>query len=266
MQTNKIWREDVTGEAGNLPLMATAIHDGHLLRDDLAGLVALDSDQRLREEDPFTGEWTAVAPTRVVGLASRFQVDLNRPRDGAVYQRPEQAWGLKVWKSELPEEAVSFSLDEYDEFYDGMFKLFTGFTKRFGRFVVFDLHTYNHRRDGADAPAANAEANPQVNIGTGTMERARWGGVVDRFISDLGAFDFPGGALDVRENIKFRGGQFARWAHEKFPESACVLSIEFKKFFMDEWTGEPDRVLVDAIGEALRSTVAGVKEAVNDGS
>ncbi len=62
--------------------------------------------------------------------------------------------------------------------------------------------------------------------------------MIDRFISDLSGFDFPGGRLDVRENVKFRGGNCGAWAHATFPDSACVLSIEVKKFFMDEWTGD----------------------------
>ena len=37
------------------------------------------------QEDPFTGIWTTVAPTRLIGLHSRFEVDFNRPRDKAVY-------------------------------------------------------------------------------------------------------------------------------------------------------------------------------------
>ncbi len=66
-------------------------------------------------------------------------------------------------------------------------------------------------------PPADEAENPQVNVGTGTMDRARWAPVVDRFIADLRAYDFPGGRLDVRENVKFRGGHFSRWVHETFP-------------------------------------------------
>ena len=72
-------------------------------------------------------------------------------------------------------------------------------------------------------------------------DRGRWAGVIERFIEDLELFDFPGGRLDVRENVRFRGGACAAWAHRMFPEEACVLSIEVKKFFMDEWTGGPIR-------------------------
>jgi hypothetical protein len=83
--------------------------------------------------------------------------------------------------------------------------------------------------------------NPQINVGTGTMrDRDRWERVIDRFMDDLTGYDFPGGALDVRENVRFRGGACAAWTHRTFPEAACVLSIEVKKFFMDELTGRAD--------------------------
>jgi hypothetical protein len=246
-------------ERGAGPLVATAIHDGCLVRTEVLEQMALDRPGRLREEDPHTAQWTSVAPTRIVGLRSRFEVDLNRPRDKAVYRTPEDAWGLQVWKGELPDHLAARSLAEYDLFYEVVHALFAELAARHGRFVVFDLHSYNHLREGPDGPPADPRGNPQINVGTGTMaDRGRWAPLIDRFIGDLSAFDFPGGALDVRENVRFRGGQFARWAHQTFPESACVLSVEAKKFFMNEWTGELDRELLDAIGEALASTVPGV--------
>ena len=248
-------------EEGAGPFVATAIHDGHEVREDALRRMALDESSRLREEDPWTAGWTAVAPNRVVGLRSRFEVDLNRPREKAVYLTPDDAWGLEVWNGELPPEVAGRSLAEYDAFYATLRELYAELAARHGRFVVFDLHTYNHRRDGPDSPEADPQANPQVNVGTGTMsDRTAWAPVIDRFVADLSAFDFPGGALDVRENIRFRGGHHGRWAHETFPEAACVLSIEVKKFFMNEWTGEVDPHLLRALGRALDSTVPGILE------
>lgn len=243
---------------GNSPLVATAIHDGHQLRPKVAEIMALNDLERLREEDPFTALWTEVADTRLIGTHSRFEVDLNRPREKAVYIQPEDAWGLHVWKSTPTTAIVDQSLARYDAFYAEAHRLFTELERRFGYFIVFDLHTYNHRRDGAEGAIADPEANPEVNIGTGTLDRDRWGSIIDRFMSDLKAFDYLGRQLDVRENIKFRGGQFARWTHENFPNSGCVLSIEFKKFFMDEWTGHPDQTQLEAIRQGLESTTAGV--------
>ena len=78
---------------GDSPVVATAIHNGHKVREEVGHLLALSEAERLREEDPFTGIWTDIAKTRIIANFSRFQVDLNRPREGAVYTKPEDAWG-----------------------------------------------------------------------------------------------------------------------------------------------------------------------------
>jgi hypothetical protein len=92
------------------------------------------------------------------------------------------------------------------------------------------------------------------------MVRERWASIVNRFILDLRNFDYLGRHLDVRENVKFRGGFFPEWIHQKFPETVCVLSVEFKKFFMDEWTGRADETHLGTIKRALQSTIWGLHE------
>ena len=241
------------------PLVAAAVHDGHDVHPETRPHVALSDAERLREEDPFTGGLTAVAPTRIVGRRSRFEVDLNRPRERAVYRTPDDAWGLKVWHDGAPEPAVARGLALYDAFYDAVEAVLSSKIEEHGSVVVYDLHSYNHRRDGPDAPPADPDANPVVNVGTGTLDRERWGGLVDGFMADLrdGAAQAGIDGLDVRENVKFEGGQFSRWAHETFGSAACVLAVEFKKTFMDEWTGTPDRDHLDRLRRALAATVPG---------
>ncbi len=246
--------------SGGLPLVAAAIHNGHSVRAEVAKALALDETDRLREEDPFTGEWAELADTHIVILRSRFEVDVNRPRNKAVYLKPENAWGLQVWKTEPSPEVIARSLAEYDVFYGEARKIFLDMQQRFGRFVVLDLHTYNHRREGPEGPPADPGTHPEVNVGTGTMDRQHWAPVVDRFITDLRRAEFLGRLLDVRENIKFRGGHFPRWIHKTFPKSACCITLEVKKFFMDEWTGQPDRVQMEALSSALQSTIPGIVE------
>ncbi|MDH3269580.1 MAG: N-formylglutamate amidohydrolase [Ignavibacteria bacterium] len=243
---------------GNSPLIATAIHDGHTVREELKKIMLINEDEQLREEDPFTGELTEVAETRLIGLRSRFEVDLNRPRERAVYIKPEDAWNLNIYKTPPSQEIINRSLEEYDLFYAEVSRLFSDFEKRFGRFVVFDIHTYCYRRGGPDGVEADPDANPEVNIGTGPMDRDFWAPIVDRFITDMRAFNYSGSHLDVRENIKFKGGFFSKYTNEKFPNSACVLSIEFKKIFMDEWTGELFKDKFELLKEVLRTAVPGV--------
>ncbi|MGH7665535.1 MAG: N-formylglutamate amidohydrolase [Gemmatimonadaceae bacterium] len=245
-----------------VPLVATAIHAGHDLRPEIARLIALDDAERLREEDPFTDEWTVVAPLRVIGSVSRFEVDVNRPRDGAVYRTPADAWGLRVWKEQLPAGVVERSLARYDTFFASMRELFDAMATQFGRFVVLDIHSYNHRRDGPDAPPADPALNPEVNVGTSNMNRSAWAPVVDRFMNDLALPDANGRRLDVRENVKFRGGHFSQWIHSTYGDAACSLAVEFRKFFMDECTGQPHGNEIDAVRVALESAVPGVLEEV----
>jgi hypothetical protein len=241
------------------PLVAVAQHSGHDVRDEVAPLLAIDDAQRLREEDPFTETWTSVAPVRIVVHRSRFEVDMNRPREEAVYQRPEHAWGLSVWRaSPPPSEVVRRSLDQYDAFYAEVRQTLDELARLYGRVLVLDLHSYNHRRPGPHAPPEAAAENPDINVGTETMPRGRWRRVVERFIHDLRQFDLPTGPLDVRENVKFGGGHFPEWVHENYPACGCALAVEVKKFFMDEWTGIPDRRKLRDIGRAIASTVPGL--------
>jgi len=247
-------------QCGDGPLVAAAIHDGSAVRGEVAASLAIDEAQRLYEEDPYTGVWTSVAPTRIVCFRSRFEVDLNRPREQAVYLKPEDAWGLNVWKERPPDEVVERSLAEYDAFYDQVHHVLQRLVERHGRVVVLDLHSYNHRRQGMDGPSGDPQENPDVNVGTGSMDRSRWAPIVDRFVCELTEFDFLGHHLDVRENLKFFGGNFPRWIHETFPESVCCLAVEIKKFFMDEWTGEVDQTQLHAVGQALQKAATGVLE------
>ncbi|MBC8422634.1 N-formylglutamate amidohydrolase, partial [bacterium] len=173
----------------------------------------------------------------------------------------DDAWGIEVWRGELTEDVVERSLLGSDDFYAAQARLYRSHTGLYGHVLVLDLHSYNHLRDGPAGPPADPAGNPQINVGTGTLtDRDRWAPLIDRFMSDLAAFEFPGGRLDVRENVRFRGGACAAWAHRVFPEAVCVLSVEVKKFFMDEWTGVPDETLVDAVGSALQAAQAGVVE------
>ena len=245
---------------GEGPIVAAAIHDGHEVRPELADLLAIGDAERRREEDPYTGSWASVAPTRIVVATSRFEVDLNRPREKAVYRHPGDAWGLSVWKDTPSTEVVEWSLARYDEFYRQVRDLLASLVARHGRVVVLDLHSYNHRRGGPNATPADPAANPEVNLGTGTMDRGRWAPLVDRFLAAFRDQEVMGRRPDVRENVKFQGGQFSRWIHETFPTAVCALAIEFKKIFMDEWSGTVDNRYVAAIEAALRATVPAREE------
>jgi N-formylglutamate deformylase len=240
---------------GDGPLVAAAIHNGHFVRDELARLLAVGDLERMREEDPFTDSLIDWAPTRIVGCRSRYEVDLNRPRDQAVYLKPEQSWGVEAWKQPLTMETINSSLANYDMFYATVHAVLQRLVQLHGRVVVLDVHSYNHRRHGPNGNLADPTENPEVNVGTGSLDRQRWGDVADSLIEGLRRYDYFGRHLDVRENVRFFGGHFCRWIHETFPTTVCALAIEFKKFFMDEWSGEVDRRQLAELRRALESAV-----------
>ena len=245
---------------GEDPIVAAALHDGHVVRDEVARALHLTGTERRREEEPHTGFLTEVAATRIVACRSRYEVDLDRPRDVAVYRSPEEAWGRQVWKSPVSEALVARSQDEYDLFYATVHNLLPYFIARFGRVVILDLHSYNHRRQGPNGPFADPKYNPAIDVGTKTLDRRRWGPLVDRFIADLRSYPTDDQPLDVRENVKFEGGHFARDIHAAFSPLACVLTVEVRKSYMDEWTGSVDRDQLETIAQALESTLPGLRE------
>lgn len=257
MNIEAIWRLLKDSEG---PIVAVALHTGHSVRHSIDKQLKISEAARFREEDPYTGAWVDIADTGIVVTRSRFEVDLNRPREKAVYRVPSDAWGLDIWKGRLPDEEVDLSLKEYDAFYDMLHSHLKKLERKYKRFFVYDLHSYNHRRGGSGGFPDNPEDNPEINIGTGTMDREHWKDLVDGFIQDLLQFRFMGRHLDVRENVKFKGGGLPAFVHSHFPESGCVVSVEVKKFWMDEWTGMFDRQAHQAIHHALASTVGGVRK------
>jgi hypothetical protein len=204
--------------------------------------------ERLREEDPFTGQAILDVPTHAIAHRSRFEFDLNRAADSAVYVTPDQSRGLEVWHKEPDEALVAESLAIHAAYYAMLGQLLDGVSQEHGRFVLLDVHSYNHRREGPNAHATPQQDAPDINIGTYSMPRAEWAFLLDPLMEEMRRFDFNGRHLDVRENVAFQGkGEQTRFVHERYPGKGCAIALEFKKFFMDEWTGEPDPAELDAM-------------------
>lgn len=235
-------------------VVATAIHTGHDLRPEVAQAMVLPEDDRFREEDPFTDELSARIADRVVVHRSRFEVDLNRGPADAVYATPEQSWGMKVWHADALDPAIAeVSLGQRQEFYQELAARLDEIAAR-GPFVLFDVHSYNHRRHGPEAEPEPQADNPDINLGTGSMDRKKWAPVVDTFLSTMAEGMVDGRPLDVRENVKFQGAEMCRWVHERYPDTGCALAIEFKKIYMDEWTGQPHPEVIGQLADSLGRT------------
>ena len=246
---------------GTSPIVATAIHDGHETREEIRQLFNLGDAERLREEDPFTADWINFTDNRIVVHHSRFETDVNRPRDKAVYVKPEDAWGLKIWSKDLPDEIINRSLEVYDHFYKMAKEYFDSLFELNEKIVVYDIHSYNHQRDGENI-FADAGENPEINLGIKNMDQEIWKPVIHVLKDSFSTMDYNGRTLDVRENIKFKGGYFGQWLYEQYGKKICPVSIEFKKFFMNEWTGEPYDKEIRLIGQLLAASKERVLDAL----
>lgn len=73
-----------------------------------------------------------------------------------------------------------------------------------------------------------------------------------------------GHTLDVRENVVFEGRGLAFFVHGRYPGVGCVLALEFKKTWMDEWTAEVDEAHLEQLRRALAATLPVLKRSLGD--
>lgn len=234
------------------PILAAAVHDGHSIRSELRPYLEIDEETQLREEDPMTGIWACIGDDVFRTTTSRFEVDLNRSRERAVSTKPEDTWGIQVWRELPPEEMIERSLVAHDCFYRLMSDWCERRVRDFGRALVFDIHSYNHCRSGPGNPASE-QGNPDIDLGLTTVNRERFGsvaGAITQYLSRCCVMNRP---LDVRANVRYPdGGNFPEWLFANFGDDVCVVTLEVKKIYMDEWSGAVNLPIVYQLLEAMQ--------------
>jgi N-formylglutamate amidohydrolase len=100
----------------------------------------LDESVRLREEDPYTDMWTNIADNQIITHHSRFEFDLNRPPEKAIYLLPSDAWDLQLWKTRPPTKILVKIPEIYVDVYQKIHEGLTELLKKFGVIVIFDPH------------------------------------------------------------------------------------------------------------------------------
>lgn len=239
------------------PLITAAIHAGHDLRYGLAPYFAIDENTRLRDEDPGTDILAGISDTSIVSRQSRFVVDFNRKRRKSVYLYHKDNAGAQVWKNGLPENELEISRKYYNDFYNDLRFLLDRTVEQHGHFLIYDIHSYNYRHTNPGHLLAHHGAYPDIKIGTGRLNREKWQGLVHRFIRNLSSFSIKGRPLIVREYTRASGGAFANWIYRNYGDAACVLTLSFKKTYIDERNGGMDHHLLAQLKHALASTTAG---------
>lgn len=221
----------------NIPILATAIHNGHYFPLELVKFCGVDEKDRLREEDPYTSEFASLFPNYVVNYTSRFVVDLNRPIEKAVYLKPEDCWGLVPWLKPLPEEYITTLYEDYNAWYTLLNYQIERMLKTHPFLIVLDLHSYNYLRNG---PETEPEKNtPDVIIGRSNL-KSDYYPLIDSLRDIIRNKTIHNRSLDCQLDVKFTGGNLSQWLNAHYSDQLICLAIEFKKIFMDEWTGELD--------------------------
>jgi hypothetical protein len=238
----------------------TAIHSSSRIRADLKNKLSVSSEDRYREEDPGTDRFIEKLPIQVVALDSRFEYDVNRSEGKAIPLTPEMAWGLTVWKSPLIAEEIATSLAKYREFHLLMDLVSAyivgqaGGKGGGGRAIIFDLHSYCYQREKREPWYENPK--PVINLGTEAINDAVFCDLIDDFLLKLRNIRAEGRKVTVAENEVFKGGFLARRLSALHHENLAVFAIEFKKIFMDEWSGEFNLPIYEELVEQFGNVVA----------
>ena len=140
-----------------------AVHDGHQFRYELWDNCLHTEYERWFEEDPATKEMVKTHPIVIAGCDSRFEYDLNRAPETAIY---EDAWGKKLWKNPLPKAQKEKSLEKHYNFYKVINTLVRKLEEKFGVCVVYDMHSYNWKRWTREVPT--------WNLGTSNVDTNRF--------------------------------------------------------------------------------------------
>ena len=236
----------------SVPWVATAIHAGHAVRQELLPLMALGEKGRLAEEDAATDRIIGCCPSRLWGLDSRAEYDLNRPPDQALPLTPEMFWGTRVYGSPPTAVMNRRSMEKYEAFFRFAASVIKILLDRFGACVVYDVHSYNVLRQvekGHTSP-------PVFNLGTRGIDRIKWQPAVTEWLACLGRIAIPGRITTVAENQVFGGlGEFCRRL-SRWDPNVLVLPTEVSKIYMDEVSGTLDDALTDALARHLAAAVA----------
>lgn len=225
--------------------LCAAVHDGHQFRKPLWSQCLHTAYDRWYEEDPCTRQMVQTMPMVLAGCDSRFEYDLNRTPDSAIY---EDAWGKKLWKTRLSEDQKKISLDKHHAFYRVVQALVSKMEEKFGAAIVFDMHSYNRQR--WDRPV------PVINLGTKNIDNERFSAFAKAWCDSLKKIELPNDIETTAAiNDTFQGnGYFLKFITEHFKET-LVLATEFSKIYCDELAYVIYPEVVDAIESQLKVKV-----------
>lgn len=241
------------------PLIGCALHHSHHMRPELGPHLVIAPGDRYYDEDPETHRFLSVLTHRILPNQSRYEVDLNRSPDVAVYARPELAWGIQVYDGELDRDTRERSLEKWCEYHAAVDAAVEDAIDRFGRAYVLDIHSYNYQREG---PVDwRTDGKPVINLGTAYLDLDDEGrSVKDWLLGELQGHTLLGEQILVEENTAFKGGYLNRRLARQYGPRCITLSVEYKKVFMDEREARIlEHALADLVGQ-FNTTIRALAE------
>jgi len=222
-----------------------AVHDGHQFRKELWDNCLHTEYDRWFEEDPCTKEMVRWHPIVLAGCDSRFEYDLNREPENAVF---DTAWGKELWKVPLSEAQRQKSIEKHFHFYSVVQALIKKLEDLFGVVIVYDMHSYNWTRWDREVPV--------INLGTTNINNDRFGKTVEEWRKSLSELVLP---HDIEATSKindtfFGNGYFLKYITNNF-KNTLVLATEFKKIYCDELSEIIYPEVVTAIEKQLQTKV-----------
>ena len=228
-----------------VPFLCGAVHDGHQFRSSLWKNCKHSEYERWYEEDPCTKEMVQTFPIVISGRDSRFEYDLNREPERAVY---EDAWGKQLWKEPLSKKEKELSLQKHANFYQVVHALTEKLEQDFKNVVVFDMHSYNWKRWDREVPV--------WNLGTSNIDQERFGTLTEAWSNKLGSMQLPNGIASTSKiNDTFQGnGYFLKYITKNF-NNTLVLATEISKIYCDELSGIIYPEMVRSVEEQLKKLI-----------
>lgn len=225
-----------------VPYACAAIHNGHHFSKDLWDNCLHTEHDRWYEEDPCTGQMISGLPITLIAHDSRFEYDLNRHPDTAIY---ETAWGKSLWRNPLSDKNRSKAIQKHENFYKVVLTLLVKLEELFGSVVFYDIHSYNWKRWDRDVPV--------FNIGTSNIDHDKFSVAIKQWQEILSGIELPIEAkVDCTINDVFQGNGFFLKYITANSKNSLVLATEISKVYCDESTGQIYPEVVQTIQDLFK--------------